>query len=105
MVRPSNLRHERLVLRRDAFDWRCLLHVVHARNGGISLRVLSEANETEATTATGVAILDDDLRMLVKVAWGGMKVTYSFLDLAELFKLLAKNGIVGVPGEASVVAC
>ena len=105
MVRPSNLHHERLVLRRGACDWTCLLHVVHACNGGISLRVLGKANETEATAATGIAVLDDDLRMLVKVAWGGLKATYSFLDLTELFELLAKNGIVSVPGKASVIAC
>lgn len=83
----------------------CLLDVVHACDSSIGLRVRSEANETEATAAAGITVFDDNLRSLVKVAWGGMKVTYSLLDLTELLELLAKDGIIGVPGQPSVVAC
>jgi hypothetical protein len=48
----------------------CSLDVIHARDGSIGLGVLAEANETEATAATGVAVLDDDLRLLVDGALG-----------------------------------
>jgi hypothetical protein len=38
-----------------------LLDVVHGGDRGIGLGVLSEANETETTTAASVSVLDDDL--------------------------------------------
>jgi hypothetical protein len=81
-----------------------LLNVIHVRNGSIGLGVLTEANETEATAAAGVAVLDDDLRALVKGALGRARNTYSLLDLAELLELGTESLVVGVPGEASVVA-
>lgn len=37
------------------------LNVIHRLDRGISLRVLGETNEAEATAATSVAVLDDDL--------------------------------------------
>jgi hypothetical protein len=37
------------------------LNVVHGLNGGISLGLLGEANEAEAATTTGIAILNHDL--------------------------------------------
>lgn len=37
------------------------LDVVHGRNGGISLGVLCETNESESTAAASVAVFDDDL--------------------------------------------
>lgn len=42
------------------------LDVIHARDGSIGLGVGGEAYETEAAATTGVAILDDDLRWLVR---------------------------------------
>jgi hypothetical protein len=48
-----------------------LLDVIHARDSSIGLGVLADAHETEATAAAGVAVLDDDLRVLVKGALGG----------------------------------
>jgi len=59
--------------------------VVHVLHGVIGLRLLREAHEAESTAAASIAVLDND----------------SFFDLAELFELLAKSGIVGVPGKAT----
>lgn len=42
---------------------------------------------------------------LVKVAWMRVKSTYSLLDLTELLELLAQGLVVGVPCEATVIAC
>jgi hypothetical protein len=81
-----------------------LLDVIHVLDGIVGLGVLAEANETEATAATGVAVLDDDLRVLVKGALERVGNTYSLLDLAELLELAPEGLVVGVPGEASVVA-
>jgi hypothetical protein len=81
-----------------------LLDVIHVRDGSIGLGVLAEANETEATAAAGIAVLDDDLRVLVKGALGRVRNTYSLLDLAELLELGAESLVIRVPGEASVVA-
>jgi hypothetical protein len=39
--------------------------VVHVCDGGVSLGVLGEANKAETTAATGVTVLDDNLRMSV----------------------------------------
>jgi hypothetical protein len=64
-----------------------LLNVIHVCDRGISLRVLSETNEAEATAAAGVAVLDDDLRLLVRVACAWWNNTYGFLNLAELLEL------------------
>lgn len=85
--------------------WTRLLHVVHVRNGSVSLGVLSEANKAETTAATGVAIFDDNLRLLVRVMRVRMKSTYGFLDLTELLELGAECAVVGVPSEATVIAC
>jgi hypothetical protein len=81
-----------------------LLNVVHVRDRGIGLGVLSETNEAEATAATGVAVLDDNLGLLARVACARWNNTYGFLDLTELLKLGAQGTVVGVPGEATVVA-
>jgi hypothetical protein len=104
MVRPSNLRDKQLVMHRGAWRWMRLLNVIHVCDRGIGLGVLSETNEAEATAATGVAVLDDDLRLLVKVAWAQYNNTYGFLNLAELLELGAEGAVVSVPGEATVVA-
>jgi len=50
-----------------------LLHVVHVSNSGIGLGVLGEANKAETTAATGVTVLDDNLRLSVRVAWQWVK--------------------------------
>jgi hypothetical protein len=81
-----------------------LLNVIHVGDRGISLGVLSETNEAEATAATGVAVLDDDLGWLARVACAWWNNTYGFLNLAELLELGAQSAVVGVPGEATVVA-
>jgi hypothetical protein len=81
-----------------------LLNVIHVGDCGISLGVLSETNEAEATAATGVAVLDDDLDWLARVACACWNNTYGFLNLAELLELGAQSAVVGVPGEATVVA-
>lgn len=47
-----------------------LLNVIHVRDGSVGLGFLTEANETESTAATGVAVLDDDLHALAKSALG-----------------------------------
>lgn len=60
--------------------------VVHVGDGGVGLGVLREAHEAEAetTAATGIAVLDDNLRMSVTVAKvKDMEETYGLLDLAE----------------------
>ena len=80
-----------------------LLDVIHLVDGSISLGVLAEANETEATAAAGVTVLDDDLGALVKGALGRVRNTYSLLDGTELLELGAEGLVVGVPGKASVV--
>jgi hypothetical protein len=81
-----------------------LLNVIHVSNGGIGLGVLGKADEAETTAATGVAVLDDNLRLLVRVACEWEKSTYGFLNLTELLELAAKSAIVRVPSEATVVA-
>ena len=47
--------------------------VVDVCDGGVSLGVLGEANKAETTAATGVTVLDDNLRLSVRVAWRWMK--------------------------------
>ena len=70
--------------------------LVHVGDGGVSLRVLGEANKAETTAATGITVLDDDLRLLVRVASEHVEGTYSFLDLAELFELAAESKLTVV---------
>ena len=81
-----------------------LLNIVHVGNRGIGLGILGEANKAETTAATGVAVLDDNLRWSVMVAWERMKGTYGLLDLTEFLELGAEGLIASVPCEASVVA-
>ena len=64
---------------------------------------LQESNGADITAATGIAVLDDDLRLLVRVASEHVEGTYGFLDLAELFELAAQSLVVRVPGEATAV--
>ena len=80
------------------------LHVVHVCNSGVSLGVLRETNEAETTAATGITVLDDDLRWSVVVAWVWMRCTNGFLNLTELFELAAESLVIGVPCKASDVA-
>ena len=80
------------------------LHVVHVCNSGVSLGVLRETNEAETTAATGITVLDDDLRWSVVVAWVWVGCTYGFLNLTELFELAAKSLVIGVPSKAAIVA-
>jgi hypothetical protein len=42
--------------------WIDLLNVVHGVDSSIGASIVGEANETESTAATSVAILDHDLR-------------------------------------------
>jgi len=81
-----------------------LLNVIHVSDGGISLGVLGEANEAETTAATGVAVLDDNLLSLVRVACVWVKSTYGFLNLTVLLELGAESSVISVPCEATVVA-
>ena len=46
-----------------------LLNVIHVRDSSVGLGVLTEANETKATAAAGVTVLDDDLHTLTKARW------------------------------------
>lgn len=80
------------------------LHVVHIGNGSIGLGVLGETNEAEATAATGITVLDNDLRWSVVVAWVRMRCTNGFLNLTELFELAAESLVIRVPCKASDVA-
>jgi hypothetical protein len=64
-----------------------LLNVIHVRDRGIGLGVLSETNEAEATAATGVAVLDNNLGLLARVACAWWSNTYGLLDLTELLEL------------------
>lgn len=83
---------------------RDLLDVVHGLNGRFGIGLLGEANEAEAAAATSVAVLDDNLenvRMRIGARACATGATYGFFDLAKLFELLAKSGIVSVPGEAT----
>lgn len=61
------------------------LDVVHCVNGSVSISLLSIANESEATAATGVTVLNND----------------SLLHNSELLKLHAESILVGVPSQAS----
>ena len=81
-----------------------LLNIVHVGDSGIGLGVLRETDKAETTAATGVAVLDDNLRWSVMVAWERTKSTYGLLDLTKLLELGAKGLIASVPREASVVA-
>jgi hypothetical protein len=56
--------------------WESLLLVVHSIHSSISLGVAAETNETEATAAVGVTILDNDLRIVKESSvWFGKVVT------------------------------
>jgi len=61
------------------------LLVVHGLHSGIGLGVLRIANEAKASAAASITVLDYD----------------GFFDLAELFELLAKSLVVGMPCKAS----
>ena len=41
------------------------LHVVHGRNGSIGASIFCEADETEATAAASIAVLDDNLVVIL----------------------------------------
>jgi hypothetical protein len=43
------------------------LNLVHALDGGISLILIREAHEAKATAATGIAVLDDNLKSAMSV--------------------------------------
>jgi len=61
------------------------LLVVHGLHSGIGLAVLRIANEAKASAAASITVLDYD----------------GFFDLTELFELLAKSLVVGMPCKAS----
>jgi len=61
------------------------LLVVHGLHSGIGLGVLRIANEAKASAAASITVLDYD----------------GFFDLTELFELLAKSLVVGMPCKAS----
>ena len=46
-----------------------ILNVVHVSNSSVGLAVLGEAHKAETTAATSVTVLDDNLRLSVRVAW------------------------------------
>ena len=50
------------------FDLSQRVAFVTGGNGGIGLGVLGETDKAETTAATGVAVLDDNLRWSVTVA-------------------------------------
>lgn len=62
MVRPSNLSMSTLPLPPFREDAGVLL-VIHGVYSGISILFGSETDETESTTAVGITVLDDDLRV------------------------------------------
>lgn len=103
MVRPSNLGMQRqwmLVLHGGT----CSLDVVHGSDRGVSLGVLSEANETKATAASGITVLHNNLILSVNCLGLNVTETYRLGDLAELLELGAQSAIVGVPCKAAVAS-
>jgi hypothetical protein len=61
------------------------LDVVHVLHSSVGLSIGREADKTEASAATSVAVLDDD----------------GLFDLAELLELLAQSLVIGVPRKTS----
>ena len=82
-----------------------ILNVVHGSNGSVSISHLSVTDESEATAAAGIAVLDNDLErwsggvLREKCGW---EATYSLLNGAELLELGAESTLVGVPCKAAM---
>lgn len=51
--------------RKECLGFVDLLDLVHGLDGGISLILVGETHEAEATAASGVTVLDDNLSCLV----------------------------------------
>lgn len=52
----------------EVWRWNRLLNVIHVCDRSVGLGILGEAHKAKATAATSVAVLDDDLCLLVRVA-------------------------------------
>jgi hypothetical protein len=83
-----------------------ILNVVHGGDGSLGIGLLAIPNETEATAATSVTVLDDDLPDIRDQSdcsgiESGSKLTYSLLDGAELLELLTKSVLISVPCKAT----
>jgi hypothetical protein len=80
-----------------------LLFIVQGRHSSISISIVGETNETEASAAARVAVFDDDLLMREQFCHipNARDITDGFFNLTELFKLLAQSAVVGMPGKPS----
>lgn len=83
-----------------------VLGIVHGADSSFGIGLLAVANETEATAATSVSVLDYDLSDIPSISRGPMTqgitiLTYSFLNGAELLEFLTKSNVIGVPGKAT----
>jgi len=89
----------------DLADWN-LLNVVHALYSSVGLGVLREADKTESTATTSVAILDHGLDLVsVYCEDASGKNTNSLLNLTKLLELGAKSRVVSVPCKAAAREC
>lgn len=83
------------------------LLLVHLVSGSGGLVSGSEGNETEATAATGLTVLHDNLGIVSemlrrnKCCGGRFSFTYGVKDLAVLAEGLTEGLIAGGPGEVS----
>lgn len=86
-----------------------ILNVVHGIDGSLGIGLLTVADETEASAATSVTVLDNDLQGIKHISWvfsnniatKGGKLTYSLLNGTELLELLAKSILISVPCKAA----
>ena len=83
------------------------LDVVHGVDSGLGIGLRSVTDESKATAATGVTVLDNNLGGEERLAeaqerYVSIGLTYGLLDGSELLELLAKSVLVCVPSEATV---
>jgi hypothetical protein len=75
-----------------------LLDIVHACECLVGLILAAESHESEATTAVGVSVFDDDLIRSVKdckLIW--KRYTHSLFDITILGESFSQSLVGGVP--------
>jgi hypothetical protein len=83
-----------------------VLNVVHSGDGSFSICLLAVTNESEATAATSITVLDNDLQRQDMSATSRHdsdddRFTYGFLDSAKFLELLTERILICVPCEAT----
>lgn len=101
-----NAWQRRLRAKASCVRWHSL-DFIHASNGSFGLTVGLETNESEATAAAGIAVLNHNLGggqlSSLTLQQCATRDTYSLLDDAKLLELCAESVVICVPGKAAAL--